>query len=1024
MTTTLSIDSSELSLDPAGANPVFGYYLLYYGPPNSSTQINATLQELDGTASQQIVLNGAYESAKLYFLIGTQSLGTVGATTVSQSTISWADAQTRDYRYDSFEFTLSNQSGDQGNLTSVNNFGIPIGVDIPGVGTRGYNVSGNTIFSTLNGLEPDTVSTYGAGTGLAGQNRMILSPASALGAGLPGYAATDWAGYVDSLKTTASQMIVTGYFNGASDGPPGTGVYHNPGYLSYQLSWDGTDFWLKPTASSQIKGDLKISPTDLQNSIYSTLGTAYVYSPDGTPYRIDGSSSAMNTGANTQWGEVFTRFLSAFSAGYWGSTGSINGSTISGVDLSKSWNQDPAYAYGGLGIYTASAAPFYDQYAKVFWQNSNSYGTGYSDALTAAFAQGSPLISLWNGTSNVSTINLALHSDTYIPPAPPAGDYIIPTIYDYIPAPYAAPAPTTDLSIGVSLSNGPMVLAPQTLVTLQYYDPVSQTFKIASQTTTGTNTANLTFGNVPAAELGTNWYQIVIGTGSMAKAFNLFAKTENQQFVNPRTGFQPDAVQIDGLGVIQAGAYSTQEVTNFNVNLAAGLPSWFLVRNTDPATGAFLTPQAPVVGKMAGGLFDELASPGADNPTVTAAHLAFGWNGADSAAGNNVSAYTNKIGALDVARVVFSGAGAPVPVRGVADIDGNWITKVAHFGNGTYTAVMTEFLPTDMAFQTPVSNPSAPEQFTVSLSDLPINPNGGGNGIIVNPGGGGSGTEGNWLRFDTTQSSLPNATVLLYTTDANGNLVGREGQTGPGVTLDDAVIGKIGWVASDSGAVLFGGHQSVHLLVGLELHFAIVTGDNVIDRSPGVAITGSGALDVNITGTNGSIQMTARVDNTLSANAALASSQREDDHAWVYLDQGATIHVDSAGSAANVNTLHFVRIDVNPTTEAWGVGGVAYGNTDAFRAAVQANWDSGFVQQNGGGTFHNSQNWTVAGADGYYAPVLVTQSGDIFVIGTGNIDGQHHIRNYGENVFGFEDLRADQHSDFDYNDMVMRLTVL
>jgi hypothetical protein len=231
-------------------------------------------------------------------------------------------------------------------------------------------------------------------------------------------------------------------------------------------------------------------------------------------------------------------------------------------------------------------------------------------------------------------------------------------------------------------------------------------------------------------------------------------------------------------------------------------------------------------------------------------------------------------------------------------------------------------------------------------------------------------------------------------------------------------------VASDSGAVLFGGHQSVHLLVGLELHFAIVTGDNVVDRSPTVAITGSGTLGVNITGTNGSIQMTAKVDNTLSANAALASSQRDDDHSWVYLDQGATIHVDSAGSAANVNTLHFVRIDVNPTTDAWSVGGVAYGNTDAFRAAVQANWDSGFTQQNGGGTFHNSQNWTVAGADGYYAPVLLTQSGDVFVIGTGNVDGQHHIRNFGENVFGFEDLRADQHSDFDYNDMIMKFSVL
>ena len=55
--------------------------------------------------------------------------------------------------------------------------------------------------------------------------------------------------------------------------------------------------------------------------------------------------------------------------------------------------------------------------------------------------------------------------------------------------------------------------------------------------------------------------------------------------------------------------------------------------------------------------------------------------------------------------------------------------------------------------------------------------------------------------------------------------------------------------------------------------------------------------------------------------------------------------------------------------------------------------------------------------------MLVTQSGDIFVIGTANVDGRDHIRTYGENMFGFEDLRADQHADFDYNDLVVKLTL-
>jgi Domain of unknown function (DUF4114) len=35
--------------------------------------------------------------------------------------------------------------------------------------------------------------------------------------------------------------------------------------------------------------------------------------------------------------------------------------------------------------------------------------------------------------------------------------------------------------------------------------------------------------------------------------------------------------------------------------------------------------------------------------------------------------------------------------------------------------------------------------------------------------------------------------------------------------------------------------------------------------------------------------------------------------------------------------------------------------------------------------------------------------------------GHEHICILGENTFGFEDLRADQHSDFDYNDMLVHV---
>ncbi len=64
-----------------------------------------------------------------------------------------------------------------------------------------------------------------------------------------------------------------------------------------------------------------------------------------------------------------------------------------------------------------------------------------------------------------------------------------------------------------------------------------------------------------------------------------------------------------------------------------------------------------------------------------------------------------------------------------------------------------------------------------------------------------------------------------------------------------------------------------------------------------------------------------------------------------------------------------------------------------------------------------------------YVPVLVSGRGDIWMVentpaATANADGRQHIRNFGANTFGFEDPRANAGTDFDYNDMVMKLSIL
>ena len=258
--------------------------------------------------------------------------------------------------------------------------------------------------------------------------------------------------------------------------------------------------------------------------------------------------------------------------------------------------------------------------------------------------------------------------------------------------------------------------------------------------------------------------------------------------------------------------------------------------------------------------------------------------------------------------------------------------------------------------------------------------------------------------------------MLIYAVNQSGQLIGRDGTVG--ATIEDAVRATIGSVRSDSGSNLLTGEQSVYLRAGEELRFALLTGDDVVDATPQVTAVGNGDGTINIDVAG--MKLIAHVDNDLSNEAVLAASQRVDNQPWVYLEHGATLQAEVVGSSANTNTLGFVRIDVDPLTGDWSVGGVAYGNTDAFRAAVRADLDDGFLMHRGG-NFTATATWTVNGASGFYAPVVLSPHGDTFVIGEANRDGYDHIRMFGENTFGIEDTPGQYNPDFDYNDMVVRL---
>lgn len=597
--------------------------------------------------------------------------------------------------------------------------------------------------------------------------------------------------------------------------------------------------------------------------------------------------------------------------------------------------------------------------------------------------------------------------------------------------------------------------------------------------------AFIQINNLPtaaAAADGVYWFQFVVANSAntFSKVFNLYASTDangNFQLFNPANG---QGTANDPLAATDGNALilvNNAMILTYSLQPDQSLPAGLLANGFAPTAngigGTYSALAAPVAGVWTdastfapapgqngtgvttaqGYVPTEIGTSGtyygnpAPSVTITTSPVvAFGWTGTNNAQQDDgagilptwavfenaapydlivrgqVSQYSNKITPGNVAKVTFTqdGTSLNMALTAVADLDGQWTTGGSvHLGNGTFEATVQEMFPNGSTVYSPLT--SVPVAITVQLAQMSFLATPGANYLQLDPGS--TGAEGNWIKLSTTGSNMPNGTLLVYATDEAGNLIGRDGTVG--ATLDDAVLARIGSVAFDNGTIMLRGEQVVYLEAGQQLHFAVQTGDGRIDQIPGVTVSGEGqSATVQVSGSYGTLHLAAAVDNTLAANAYLASSQRAADEPWMHLTNGQTLHAELAGSADNVNTVHFVRVDVDPVTEAWSVGGVAYGNTDAFRMAVRQNWDPNFSLTAGGGDFRSEQDWTVSKGTGYYVPVLVTQSGDIFVVGTANVDGRDHIRMFGESTFGFEDLRADQGSDFDYNDHVMKLSVL
>ena len=127
--------------------------------------------------------------------------------------------------------------------------------------------------------------------------------------------------------------------------------------------------------------------------------------------------------------------------------------------------------------------------------------------------------------------------------------------------------------------------------------------------------------------------------------------------------------------------------------------------------------------------------------------------------------------------------------------------------------------------------------------------------------------------------------------------------------------------------------------------------------------------------------------------------------------------------SGDINTLSFVKLEVDPSSGQYKVGGVAASAGEAFRTAVRDNLVDFEVSAGGAGTTKNAV-WDLTAADrGIYAAVLITPDETLYTFGdTTAEDGRQHLKVLGDSSFGFEDQLASQGSDFDHNDFVVKIT--
>jgi hypothetical protein len=246
-------------------------------------------------------------------------------------------------------------------------------------------------------------------------------------------------------------------------------------------------------------------------------------------------------------------------------------------------------------------------------------------------------------------------------------------------------------------------------------------------------------------------------------------------------------------------------------------------------------------------------------------------------------------------------------------------------------------------------------------------------------------------------------------------------------------LGAIGTTANSGNL----GSKQIYLEAGKELRFVQNSADNGINSNPLLMLSAqAGGFRLRLEDASGTDRdfndMELRITSSLIATNAddIAMARRQNTSADAIIDLtaiatvGARLTLSILTDSGYINRFGLVKLD--PITgSAYQVAGVAAGNTNAFRQAVRDNLiNPGGSAIIAGGQTSRTISWDVTAADaGLYAAVLINANGEVYTFGssTGS-DSRQHVKVLGDNTFGFEDLLASPGSDWDFNDLRVKVS--